>query len=176
MKKKTVKKKTAKKKRVKKKRVEQNLAIEKLYEQIGANYRFFLNWRHASLAGYLLVLWGVVSLSISAYEGAREVAWLVPLGGFPFGVLFCMLDHRTKAVFQDAIKAGREIEAEAGREIEAEGWGYFSHLKSAGVVPRKDQCPIITHTLVLRIIYLGSSFVLAVLAAYLKFALALPAK
>jgi len=39
---------------------------DKLYEEVGANYRFFLAWRHAAFAGNLVVLYGVFSLCVSA--------------------------------------------------------------------------------------------------------------
>ncbi len=132
-----------------------------LYEQIGTNYRFFLNWRHASFAGYMVLMGATAALSIDAYNDAKPFCWLVPLAGAPFGVFFAIVDTRIQAVFQCAIEAGRKMEGELG--------GYFSEQSTIGTVPRKDKIypRFVSHTAALRTIYLGSSLVLAALGVYL---------
>jgi len=135
---------------------------EKLYEEIAANYRFFLNWRHASFAGHMVILGAVVSFSIGAYKDAKPLLWLIPLAGAPFGVFFCIVDTRIQKIFQCAIEAGRKLEGELG--------GYFSEQAEIGTVPIRDKCPMLfTHTMALRIVYLGSTLTLMALSLYFKF-------
>lgn len=137
---------------------------DKLYEEVGLNYRFFLNWRHATFAGHLLVLWAIASLCISAYKDAQPFLWIIPLAGAPFGLLFWVIDVRIQVVFQNAIEAGRAIEGEAG--------GYFTSQRRIGTVPGRDKYPrLFTHTIALRTAYLSSFLLLTALGIYFRYQL-----
>jgi len=136
---------------------------EKRYEQVGTNYRFFLKWRHASFAGYIVILGAIVSFSIAAYKDALPLLWLVPLTGVPFGIFFWIVDIRIQKVFQSAIEAGRKLEGEQG--------GYFSEQANIGTIPKRDSnYPVVfSHTAALRTIYLAFTLLLIGVSAYFKF-------
>ncbi len=134
---------------------------EKLYDQIGINYRYFLSWRHASFAGYMVVLGVTASFCIDAYRDAKPLLWLIPLAATPFGVSFWLIDVRIQKIFQAAIQAGRKLEGDLG--------GYFTEQQKIGTVPLLDKYPrLFTHSAVLRTIYLGSALTLLALSIYLK--------
>lgn len=84
---------------------------DKMYEEVGKNYRFFLRWRHAAFAGNLVVLGVVLSVCVSALKDAKELLWLIPLCASPIGFLLWITDLRTRALYNATIDAGKELEA-----------------------------------------------------------------
>jgi hypothetical protein len=137
---------------------------DKLYEEVGTSYRFFLNWRHASAAGYIVVLGGVMSFCLTAYKDARPLLWIVPLFGTPFGIFFWIVDRRIRSLFQTAVRAGRTLEGEQG--------GFFTEQEKIGTVPGLDRYPrFLTHSSALSILYIGSSVALIGLSLYFKYRL-----
>jgi hypothetical protein len=107
-----------------------------IYKEAGVNYRFFLGWRHASAAGYLVILGAVVSLGISAFKDAKELLWLIPLCAAPVGVVLWLVDLRTRDAYHAAVRAGKGLEAPER--------GFFTVLDEDVVIPRvgerSDQC------------------------------------
>ena len=61
------------------------LAPKDLYEEIGKTYRYFLNWRHALFAGYLVSLYALSNGFAWLVDNEYNETWLVPI--FSFGVL-----------------------------------------------------------------------------------------
>jgi hypothetical protein len=130
---------------------------EKLYEEVGAVYRFFLGWRHATLGGIVVIVGGALSLTASIYKDSPELSFLVPLFASPFGIILWMIDVRTRSLYHAAIQAGKNLEGSDN--------GFFSVL-SAGIALRKDErfFSRITHSLALFIIFWVASIGLLVLA------------
>src|SRR3990170_1739505 len=87
---------------------------EKKYEEVGHAYRFFLGFRHAAFAGNLVVLYGVVSLWMSAPKEAPWAVWAIPLAASPIGVLLWWIDVRTRDLYHAAMRAGKSLEGEGG--------------------------------------------------------------
>jgi hypothetical protein len=138
---------------------------EELYKEVGSNYRFFLGWRHATFAGYLIVLGAVVSFCVSAYKDAAEVLWLVPLGASPIGFLLWAVDVRTRGLYHAAIRAGKELEQATK--------GFYTHLADEVALPLGTS-PFrqVTQSAALNILFLGGSVSLVALSAlfYCKYA------
>ena len=125
---------------------------EKKYEEVSTVYRFFLSWRHASFAGDLVVLYGVLSLTLSIYEKAPSVAWTIPLFASPVCILLWMIDKRTRALYHAAISAGKDLEDPGG--------GFFTCLSDKVVYPLGTSPFKITHSLALNFLFFGSFLLL----------------
>lgn len=128
---------------------------EKLYEEIGNNYRFFLRWRHAAFAGQCIVLFTVCTLSVSFIEKAKEIAWVVPLAASPIGILFWIIDVRTRDLYHATIKAGAELEK--GKK------GFYTVLRDE-VSLKKEENPFakLTQSAALNLIFWGSTIMLLI--------------
>ena len=126
---------------------------EKLYEEVGRNFRFFLSWRHACFAGYLVILWVIMKFSIECYKDAQSFLWLILLLGAGLGIVFAFMDKRTKKFFYAAIEVGRRLESECKLE------GYFT--AHARFLADRN-----THSEVLKWFYYGSAIVLVVLSFF----------
>ena len=87
---------------------------EKIYEEIGNNYRFFLCWRHAAFAGNLIVLGAILSFSVSAFKDAKELMWFIPLIASPVGFLLWVIDVRNRSLYHTANRVGKELEDSSG--------------------------------------------------------------
>ncbi len=125
---------------------------EKKYGEVSTLYRFFLSWRHASFASDLVVLYGVLSLTLSIYEKAPSVAWTIPLFASPVFLLLWMIDKRTRALYHAAIRAGKDMEDPGG--------GFFTHLSDEVVYPLGTSPFKITHSTALNVLFLGSFLLL----------------
>jgi hypothetical protein len=131
---------------------------EKIYEEIGNNYRFFLRWRHAAFAGNLIVLGAVLSFSTTAYKDAKDLMWIIPLVASPVGFLLWVIDVRTRSLYHAATHAGKELEGDIS--------GFYSKLINEGVAlpPGTSVFSRLTQSLALNLLFLGSSFVLLALS------------
>lgn len=139
---------------------------DKKYEEVGANYRFFLRWRHASFAGNALILYGAISLCISAYRDSPTLAWIVPLLASPIGILMWIIDVRTREAYHAAINAGEKLEGDEG--------GFYTKLiedvaLARGSSPFKEfiKSHKLTHSIALDIFFIGSSVMLLITAVVL---------
>ncbi len=129
---------------------------DELYKEIGANYRFFLGWRHASFAGNLIILYGVITLCISTYKSEPKWAFLIPLLASPIGVLLWMIDVRTRTLYHAAIQAGKELEGSDG--------GFYTKLNEVVLPLGTSSFKKITQTGALNVYFLGFSTVLFICA------------
>ncbi len=129
---------------------------EKIYEEVGNNYRFFLRWRHAALAGNMIVLGAILSFSISAFKDAKELMWIIPLLASPIGLLLWVIDVRNRSLYHAANRAGKEIEDSEGVS------GFYSKLISEDVALPKGSSVFSkwTQSLALNFLFLGSSALL----------------
>ena len=87
---------------------------EKKYDEVGHNYRYFLGWRHACVAGDLVVLYGVTNLYFSARKEAPGLAWLVPLAASVIAFLFWWIDKRNRELIHAVQRVGKELEGPSG--------------------------------------------------------------
>jgi hypothetical protein len=132
---------------------------EKMYEEVGTNYRFFLKWRHAALAGNLLVLGAVFSGCISALKDAKEILWLIPLCASPVGILLWIIDVRTRDLYHATIDAGKELEDGVK--------GFYTRLADNVRVPAgKSGFSQLTQSLALNVCFIGSPLLLLALSAF----------
>lgn len=135
---------------------------KKRYAEIGINYRFFLGWRHAAFAGNLVVLYGVLTLTLSIYKEIPLYAWLVPAVTWPIGILLWIIDVRTRDLYHAAMKAGKELEGKDG--------GFFTELSKVALSEDDPITKKKTQSLALNILFVGSSLLLIALAIFLLFA------
>jgi hypothetical protein len=129
---------------------------DKRYEEIGTNYRFFLGWRHASFAGDLVIIYGVLSLTLSIYKDMPSIAWIIPAIGCPVGVLLWIIDVRTRELYHAAIRAGKDLEGMEG--------GFFTQLSIVAVPKGSSPFKKKTQSAALNLLFIGSSVFLFILA------------
>jgi hypothetical protein len=123
---------------------------EDIYKEVGTNYRFFLGWRQAAFAGYLVVVGAVMSLSISAFKDARAIAWIIPLCASPIGVLLWIVEVRTRALYHATIRAGKDLEAPEK--------GFYTRLADEVVLaPGTSPFESLTQSAALNLLFLGGS-------------------
>jgi hypothetical protein len=123
---------------------------EKKYEEVGHNYRYFLGWRHACVAGDLVILYGVATLYLTARKEAPGLAWLVPFVASPIGLLFWWIDKRNQDLIHAVQRTGKELEGPSG--------GVYSTLVDELAVPKgKSAYSRWTLTGATNIVFLGSS-------------------
>jgi hypothetical protein len=133
---------------------------EELYKEVGINYRFFLGWRHAALAGYFIVFGAVLSLCISAFKDARPIVWLIPLCASPIGVCLWAVDKRTRSLYHAAMRAGKDLEAPEK--------GFYSLLSDeVALPPGVSAFTKVTQTAALNIVFIGGSLALLVISIIL---------
>jgi len=120
-----------------------------VYQEIGKDYRHFLNWRQALFGGFL----------ISIYTVARAYAWLseqgftnftiVYLAGLLLTFCFWFLEIQNRALYQACTKAGSELEKSHGLHK----YGIYTKLE--------DPClrnKLVSHSNVLSAFYLIVAF------------------
>lgn len=96
---------------------------DKLYEEVGHNYRFYVKLRQAGFVGNLVVVWAVIVVLTGEHDDAFEsLLWLVPLvlSGVPLSLW--ATDIRTRHLFELAIEAGKALEQADGHD------GFYSRL------------------------------------------------
>lgn len=130
---------------------------EELYKEIGTNYRFFLGWRHAAFAGYLIVLGAVLSICMTAFKDARSILWVIPLCATPVGVFLWAIDVRTRSLYHTAMRAGRDLEAPEK--------GFYTRLSDeVALAPGTSPFKRVTQSAALNLLFLGGSLVMLLLS------------
>ncbi len=83
---------------------------EKEYEEIGKNYRFFLNWRNLLFGGFIFIV-GTLLFN------TQELISCYPLIGFflytsvgLLSLLFRAMDNRIRDLYRGAINEGKKLE------------------------------------------------------------------
>ena len=123
---------------------------EKKYEEVGLNYRYFLGWRHACVAGDFIVLYGVASLYLTARKEAPGLAWLVPLVASPIGFLLWWIDKRNRELIHAVQRTGKELEGPSGGV-------YSTYINELAVATGRSSYSRWTLTGATNIVFLGSS-------------------
>lgn len=84
------------------------VSSEKQYEEVGANYRFFLGWRHATMAGYIGILFGAGKLALA--EPSYLTKAFIFLIALFLGIFFWLFDYRTRQLYNAAVRSGKHLE------------------------------------------------------------------
>ena len=79
-----------------------------VYEEIGRNYRYFLDWRNKIVGGYIAVL-GAFGF---AFSGAKtpEIRIVILFAAIPLSIVFWIFDTRNRDLFWACQRAGAGIE------------------------------------------------------------------
>lgn len=101
------------------------LTLKDIYSETGVTYRYFLNWRHALLAGYLVALYGLANgYGWIVEKNLLNLSWVIFLSGFLLSACFWGLERRIRDLYQSCTNAGSEIEKKLGID------GIYSKLDS----------------------------------------------
>jgi len=98
-----------------------------VYKEIGTNYRYFLDWRHKLLAGYL---GSVAGLSIGFYWSltnvdTRPFSVIILFSGFIISLVFWGLEYRNRDLYHLCQRAGAKMEEKEGIN---DGQGIYTAL------------------------------------------------
>ena len=89
----------------------EGLMQKEIYAEIGTNYRFFLNWRHALFAGNLLVLYALVNAYLRLSESNQgDLNYVVFSIGLLLSVCFWGLEIRIRDLYRACTRAGHKLE------------------------------------------------------------------
>lgn len=92
-----------------------SLTLKDIYSETGITYRYFLNWRHALLAGYLVAIYGLASGYIWIIKNNQiNFSWVVFLSGLLLSACFWGLKRRIRDLYQSCTNTGAEIERKLG--------------------------------------------------------------
>lgn len=101
-----------------------------VYNEIGTNYRYFLDWRHKVLAGYLVSVAGLaVGFSWSLTNSdTKPISWIILILGFVVSLIFWGLDYRNRDLYHVCQRAGAKME-----DIEniKDGQGIYTALEES---------------------------------------------
>lgn len=138
-----------------------------LYTAVTGKLKFFLAWRHATLAAFFVLVGGSLSLTLVAFEKARLLCFLIPAMTSPICLFFMLLDKRNRELFDACYSAGRHLETIRKTP------GVFLYLveKSQITIDSKGRQWKLTHTKLIWTLYLCTAVVMAALATlfYLDF-------
>lgn len=101
-----------------------------IYSEIGTNYRYFLDWRHKLLAGYLVTVaglaigfsWALTNIDI------KPISWIILLLGIFVSLVFWGLDYRNRDLYHICQRAGARIEL---NEKIDDGQGIYTSLEES---------------------------------------------
>ena len=116
---------------------------ERIYEEVGRNYRFFATWRHLTFAAGVGICAAVLKV------GTDEGFWTLPftlacLAGGVGEIILMILDARTRAHTQAAVEQGAKLEGSTA--------GFFT-----GIQAKRSG---LTHTTAVRLFYGVSAIVM----------------
>lgn len=83
---------------------------EAIYKELGLNYRFFLGWRHALLAGHVVILGAILLQTYNALESIPKISGFIPLFGIGSSIIILKLEDRIQDLYRAAIGAGIVLE------------------------------------------------------------------
>lgn len=82
-----------------------------IYNEVGANYRFFLNWRHKALAGYLISIAGLTSILSWSFENDyHSINTSILFISCIVSLVFWGIDIRIRKLYNICQKVGSNIE------------------------------------------------------------------
>ena len=123
-----------------------------VYNEVGVNYRYFLDWRHKILAGYLVTVAALAigfSWAITNYE-LKPHSWILLMLGVIISIVFWLLDYRNRHLYHTCQEVGAKIEASEGI---LDGQGIYSELMNSNSK--------LSHSVVLNIMFFLATIVFA---------------
>jgi hypothetical protein len=87
-----------------------NIPKDKLYEEIGHHYRFFLSWRNATVAALIIILYFGSSLYFDLQQKGITQAYFVPIAVILIIALLWISEYRTRDLYHAAQNAGKDLE------------------------------------------------------------------
>jgi hypothetical protein len=100
------------------------------YNEVGTNYRYFLDWRHKLLAGYLVTVAGLaIAFSWALTNNTiTPLSWMILLLGLIITLVFWGLEFRNRDLYHVCQKAGSQIEQKEGID---NGQGIYTALDNS---------------------------------------------
>ena len=86
-----------------------NLTEKDIYEEIGRNYRFFLNWRYLLIAGYIVSI-GFITKIYFKHELNDCMTLLMILISIVITIFIWLLEIRVRDLYHYCTQCGEEIE------------------------------------------------------------------
>src|SRR5262245_36832786 len=96
-----------------------------LYEELGRNYRYFLDWRAKLFAGYFAVILGLAVAFAWLVVRSIRLSSLAPFSLFGASVLFWCLDLRNRKQARDCIQSAAQLEEDRDPFSENARGGYL---------------------------------------------------
>jgi hypothetical protein len=87
-----------------------SLEPKDLYDAVGNNLRYYLDWRARLLTGYLTAIVGLAIAFSWAVAHHPRVAFLIPIVAAGLTVVIWLLDWRNRDAYRDCIAAGAALE------------------------------------------------------------------
>lgn len=89
----------------------ESLTLKDIYTEVGLTYRYFLNWRHALLAGYLAVIYVITTTyTWLAENNLSNLTWIIFMGGILVTLCFWGIEYRIRDLYRSCTSTGFEIE------------------------------------------------------------------
>lgn len=126
-----------------------------VYSEINSNFRYFATWRYKLFAGYFALLYALSLVFKWVYKNESNHLWLVAVVGFISTLAMWGIEYRNR----DIVKACR-VSGEKCEDLLPDGVGFFKQLNNAS--PK-----ILSHTLVLNLLFGGSAVGLLLFAILL---------
>jgi hypothetical protein len=96
-----------------------HISSKDVYDHVGENLRYYLDWRAKLLAGYFVIMAAhVVELSWTL-KNHPNLAFVVPVSACLSTILFRFLDYRNRDAYRGCIEVGAAIEEQS--EIQCVG-------------------------------------------------------
>jgi hypothetical protein len=101
------------------------LSHQDLYEEIGRTYRYYLNWRHASFAGYLIIMYALFLEHKDDPNSFDLYAISIIIT-----IVFWMIEKRIRDLYQACTKAGKELELNGKTTEKRPALGIYTKLEN----------------------------------------------
>jgi hypothetical protein len=144
------------------KKIRSELSHKDIYEEIGRNYRYFLNWRHALFAGYLLILY----IASTFYTESSDNLFFqrLCLGvTILISLVFWVIEIRIRDLYRACTEAGESLEKMTADKKDALSYGIYAKLNSDALRNKN-----FSHTNALNLLFL-SVIISASIVLYLSF-------
>lgn len=99
-----------------------HLNDEVKYQEVGLNYRFFLNWRYGTIVAILVITYFGCKELIDAIADRSPLVWLIATITAILNLLFYMSELRTRELYRLARLSGQKLE---------DGYGIYTDFSPA---------------------------------------------
>jgi hypothetical protein len=124
----------------------EGLTAKDVYSDISNNYRFFLNWRHALLGGYIAALFAIFSaISWMMENNHQDQLWIIYLFGIIVSLFFWGFEYRVRDLYKVCIDCGAALEKKSGYS------GIYTRFQDT-----KTWNKFITHSRIINLFFLSA--------------------